>query len=272
MDESDKIKFKLGKFEGPLDLLLFLIKKAEVNIYDIPISHITKQYLDYLSYATKIDLENITEFYIMATTLLYIKSRMLLPVETNLDEEIEDPRQELVERLIEYQKFKKLTGKISDKETEWLIERKRPQMILPFAEKDFWEQAQIWDLLKIFSDMVSTLTTERIVDLYEEVTVNEKITLIRELIDTHGELQFTDLIKKGKSVSEIICAFLAVLELAKLRQIVVYQNKLFGDIRIKQNVSVYTENNDKEEEIEQDKEEEIEQDKEEEIEQDKEEE
>ena len=89
------------------------------------------------------------------------------------------------------------------------------------------KKAQIWDLLKLFADMVSSLTSERIVDLYEEVTVNEKITLIMELIDTHGEFLFTDLIIKGRSVSEIICAFLAVLELAKLRQIIVFQNKLF---------------------------------------------
>ncbi|MBN2533811.1 MAG: segregation/condensation protein A [Spirochaetales bacterium] len=233
---QSKIKYKLDKFEGPLDLLLFLIKKAEVNIYDIPIAQITEQYIEYLDYATKIDLENITEFYIMATTLLYIKSRMLLPIETNLDEEIEDPRQELIERLIEYQKLKKLTSMISDKETEWLIERKKNQKILPFPEKDFWEQAQIWDLLKLFSSMVSSLTTERIIDLYEEVTVNEKITLIRELIETHGEFLFTDLIKKEKSVSEIVCAFLAVLELVKMRQILVFQNRLFGDIRIKQQI------------------------------------
>lgn len=231
---QSKMKFKLGTFEGPLDLLLFLIKKAEVNIYDIPIARITEQYLEYLDYATKIDLENITEFYTMATTLLYIKSRMLLPIETNLDEEIEDPRQELIERLIEYQKFKKLTNIITEKETDWLIERKKCQKILPFPENDFWEQAQIWDLLKLFSDMVSSLTTEKIIDLYEEVTVNEKITLIRELIETHGEFFFTDLLKKEKSVSEIICAFLAILELAKLKQILVYQNRLFGDIRIKQ--------------------------------------
>jgi segregation and condensation protein A len=238
MEQSNaetRIKYKLGKFEGPLDLLLFLIKKAEVNIYDIPIAQITEQYLEYLEYATKIDLENITEFYIMATTLLYIKSRMLLPVETNLDEEIEDPRQELIEKLIEYQKFKKLTNIISEKESEWLIERKKSQKILPFPETEFWEQAQIWDLFKIFSDMVSSLTTERIIDLYEEVTVNEKITLIRELIETQGEFLFTDLIKNDRSVTEIVCSFLAVLELAKLRQILVYQNRLFGDIRIKQN-------------------------------------
>jgi segregation and condensation protein A len=226
-------QFKLGDFEGPLDLLLFLIKKAEVNIYDIPIAKITEQYLEYLDFSTKVDLDNITEFYILAATLLYIKSRMLLPIETNLDEEIEDPRKELVEKLIEYQKFKKLTEIMTEKETEWLIERKKNQKILPFPETDFWEQAQIWDLLKIFSSIISSLTSERIIDLYEEVTINEKITLISEFIDTKGEFLFTELIKKTGSISEIICSFFAVLEMTKMKKINVYQNKLFGDIRIK---------------------------------------
>ncbi|MBN1696092.1 MAG: segregation/condensation protein A [Spirochaetales bacterium] len=226
-------QFKLGDFEGPLDLLLFLIKKAEVNIYDIPIAQITEQYLRYLDYATKVDLEDITEFYMLAATLLYIKSRMLLPVETNIDDEIEDPRKVLVEKLIEYQKFKKLTEIITEKETEWLIERKKNQKILPFPENDFWEQAQIWDLLKIFSSIITSLTTERVVDLYEEVTINEKITLIGEYIETRGEFLFTELIKKTNSISEVICSLLAVLEVTKMRRIVVYQNKLFGDIRIK---------------------------------------
>ncbi len=233
----EKPSFKIGKFEGPLDLLLYLIKKAEVNIYDIPISQITEQYLEYLSYATKIDLENITEFYILAATLLHIKSRMLLPVETDLDDEIEDPRTELVEMLIEYQKYKKLSELMEEKEkeAEWVIERKQSQSILPFPENDFWEQAQVWDLFKIFSSIISNLSSERIVDLYEEVTINEKITLIRELLETRGEFTFTDLIKKGGSILEIVCSFLAILEMAKSRQILVYQNILFGDIRIKAN-------------------------------------
>ena len=123
MNESDKMKtavkdeksntYKLGDFEGPLDLLLFLIKKNEVNIYDIPIGEITEQFLEYMDYAVTTDLSSLTEFYAMAADLLYIKSRMLLPVEIELDgEELDDPRQELVDRLIEYQKFKKLTVQI----------------------------------------------------------------------------------------------------------------------------------------------------------------
>ena len=101
-------QFRIGGFEGPLDLLLFLIKKNEINIYDIPISEITEQYLKYIHYAARIDLDNIIEFYSMAATLIYIKSRMLLPVQgIDLNELIDDPRKELVEKLIEYQKYKK---------------------------------------------------------------------------------------------------------------------------------------------------------------------
>jgi segregation and condensation protein A len=107
--QGEKQSFKLEKFEGPLDLLLFLIRKAEINIYDIPIAAITEQYLGYLKYATRVDLDNITEFYLMAATLIWIKSRMLLPVEVDLESELEDPRRELVEKLIEYQKYKKLS-------------------------------------------------------------------------------------------------------------------------------------------------------------------
>ena len=100
--------FRVNEFEGPLDLLLFLIRKNDVNIYDIPIAGITEQYLEYLRFDTELDLEDLTEFHSLAATLLYIKSRMLLPVELEMDDEGEDPRQELVEKLIEYQKFKKL--------------------------------------------------------------------------------------------------------------------------------------------------------------------
>ena len=102
--------FKVNDFEGPLDLLLFLIKKNEINIYDIPISDITEQYLEYLDYAVSLNLDSLTEFYELAAHLIYIKSKMLLPVEVDLDnEDIEDPRMELVNKLIEYQKFKKLS-------------------------------------------------------------------------------------------------------------------------------------------------------------------
>jgi segregation and condensation protein A len=234
INASDKHHFHLGDFEGPLDLLLFLIRKSEINIYDIPIAAITEQYLGFLSYATRVDLDTMTEFYLMAATLLYIKSKMLLPIELNMEDEIEDPRRELVEKLIEYQKFKKLSDLMADKEgeVEWIIERTQNQRILPFTDDGIWEQVSVWDLLQTFSSLLSSLSSERIIDLYEEVSVNEKITLITELLEAQPEFLFTDLVRR-RSVLEIVCAFFAVLEMVKVRRIVVFQNKLFGDIRVR---------------------------------------
>jgi segregation and condensation protein A len=226
--------FHIGQFDGPLDLLLFLIKKNEINIYDIPISQITEQYLEYLKLAVKIDLENITEFYLLAATLLYIKSRMLLPVEVDLSEEFEDPRRELVEKLIEYQRIRKLSEMMGEKEreTEWIIERKNRQRVLPFTDEELWTQIEVWDLLKTFSTIMSGLSAERIIDLYEEVSINEKISLINELLEEKKEFLFTDLIVRPDSIMDIVCAFLAILESVKAKRIGIFQNKLFGDIRI----------------------------------------
>ncbi|HVP19780.1 MAG TPA: segregation/condensation protein A [Spirochaetia bacterium] len=232
--ESEKQHFHLGDFDGPLDLLLFLIRKSEVNIYDIPIASITEQYLSYLNFATRVDLDTMTEFHLMAATLLYIKSKMLLPVELSLDDELEDPRRDLVEKLIEYQKFRKLSDLMAEKEgeVEWIIERNRSQRILPFSDEGIWDQVSVWDLLQTFSSLLTTLTSERIIDLYEEVSVNEKITLIAELLDDREEFLFTDLVKR-RSLLEVVCAFWAVLELVKQRRITVMQNRLFGDILVR---------------------------------------
>ncbi len=246
MNESDKMEtavkdektntYKLGDFEGPLDLLLFLIKKNEVNIYDIPIGEITEQFLEYMDYAVTTDLSSLTEFYAMAADLLYIKSRMLLPVEIELDgEELDDPRQELVDRLIEYQKFKKLTVLMEEKEeeSEWSFERKRIQRVLPFEEEELWGKIDTWDLLKTFSTLVSAYSSEKILDLYEEISVSEKITLMNELLDNKGECFFTDLIVRKENLLDIVCAFMAILEAVKFKMACIYQNRMFGDIKIR---------------------------------------
>jgi len=225
--------FKLDEFEGPLDLLLYMIRKNEINIYDIPIAQITDQYIEYLRNAETIDMEDITAFHAMAATLLYIKSRTLLPAEMN-DTDAEDPRADLVEHLIEYQRIKKLSGLMEEKEkeNEWIIERRRLQHNLPFADDDIWEKVDIWDLVKAFSSLAKNLPAESIIDLYEEVSVNEKTTLLSEFLENRGECRFTDLIVRSGSM-DVVCAFLAVLEAAKLRMIVLFQNRMFGDILIR---------------------------------------
>jgi segregation and condensation protein A len=233
-EKSGGRTFKLQEFEGPLDLLLFLIRKNEINIYDIPIAQITEQYLQYLARAPELDLDEVSDFHAIAATLLLIKSRMLLPTEAEFEDE-EDPRQELVEKLIEYQKFKKLSGLMEEREreAEWMIERKRLQRALPFTEDELWEKADIWDLLKTFTGLMRHLPGERIIDLYEEVTVNEKITLLSELLENRGECRFTDLVVRNGSIMDIVCAFLALLESVKVRMVQVFQNRMFGDILIR---------------------------------------
>ncbi|MDR1288522.1 MAG: segregation/condensation protein A [Treponema sp.] len=232
--EKKSRHFKLNEFEGPLDLLLFLINKNEINIYDTPIAQITEQYLDYIVRAGVFDLDEASEFHVMTARLLYIKSVSLLPGKT-YEDDADDPRRELVEQLIEYQKIKKLSELMEEKEreTEWVIERKKLQKTLPFADEDLWEEADIWDLLKTFSALMRDISGERIIDLYEEISVNEKITLLAELLETRGECSFTDLVARNGSVMDIVCAFLAILEAAKIRTAVVFQNRMFGDILIR---------------------------------------
>jgi len=231
--KAESRSFKLSEFEGPLDLLLYMIRKNEINIYDIPIAQITEQYISYIRNLEIMDLEDLTGFHTMAATLLFIKSRTLLPVEMN-DDFGEDPRAELVEKLIEYQKFKKLSELMveKEKENEWLIERKRLQHNLPFTDDDMWQKVDIWDLVKSFSSLTINLPAERIIDLYEEVSVNEKTTLLSEFLETKGECRFTDLIIRAGAL-DVVCAFLAVLEAAKMRLIILFQNRLFGDILIR---------------------------------------
>jgi len=235
-----KRKFKAGDFEGPLDLLWYLIHKSEINIYDIPIAQITEEYLDYLDYATETDLGDLSEFYKWAAMLLNMKSRMLLPIEIVYDdEEAEDPRQELVEKLIEYQKFKKLSELMEEKEntSEWNFERSKIQRVLPFDEKESaWEEIDTWDLLqqmqKLFKNMVSQYSDEKILNMYEEISVNEKITLMNELFENQNEFMFTELITRIGNEMDVICAFMAILEAVKFRMIKILQNRLFGDIKI----------------------------------------
>jgi segregation and condensation protein A len=240
--------YKLHDFEGPLDLLLYLIRKNEINIYDIPVAAITEQYLEYIRFAEILDLEEVTEFQSMAATLLLIKSRTLLPVEMDDDMDYSDPRQELVEKLIEYQRFKKLTELMEEKEkeAEWTLERQKLQRNLPFNEADMWEKVDVWSLMRTFAMILrrDNQLNEQIFDLYEEVTTNEKTALLMELMETRGECSISDLIVHANSVMDVVCAFLAILEAVKIRMIVIFQHRMFGDILIKPYANAITQSGD----------------------------
>ncbi|WP_294430804.1 ScpA family protein [uncultured Treponema sp.] len=241
-EDSPKSKrcYTVGEFDGPLDLLWTLIRDNKINIYDIPIAQITEQFLEYLDYAASFELSDLSEFYSMAARLIYIKSRMMLPVEVKIDDDLDfdDPREELVDRLIEYQRFKKLSDLIEEKqdESEWNFERNKIQRVLPFEEKDLWERVDTWDLLeqmqKIFKTLMSQYTDQKILDITEEISVNEKITLMNELLESRSECMFTDLIIRKGNILDVICAFMAILEAVKFKMAAIFQNRMFGDIKI----------------------------------------
>lgn len=239
--KKEKRHFTAGEFDGPLDLLWALIRENKINIYDIPIVQITEQFLEYLDFAASVELGDLSEFYSMAAKLIYIKSRMMLPVEVKIEDDLDfdDPREDLVERLIEYQHFKKLSSLMEEKEdlNEWSFERKKIQRLLPEQNKDdVWEQIDTWDLLEqmqtLFKTLVSSYNDSKILDMNEEISVNEKITLINEFLEEKGECLFSDLIIRVGSKLDVICAFMAILEAVKFKMAAIYQNKLFGDIKI----------------------------------------
>ncbi len=234
-ESTEQLIYSISQFEGPLDLLLHLIDKAQVSIYSIPIAEITDQFMEYLNMASRVDLDDLTEFYLMASHLLLIKSNMLIPHEDTEEEIWDEDRQELVEQLLEYQKFKKYSALLSEAEESdsLLFYRKKSQFMLPFGDEQLWKEVNVWDLLKTFSSLLSTVTHDKIFNVYEEVSVKQKLTLMNELFEYQETISFIDLIVHEDSRIDIICAFLAVLEAVKFRMIIIEQHALFGDIQLR---------------------------------------
>ncbi|MDD3903784.1 MAG: segregation/condensation protein A [Sphaerochaeta sp.] len=241
---TDGKEFHIQAFDGPLDVLLYLIQKSEVNIYDIPISQITDQYLSYLKSSTSLEIADLTQFYKMAADLLYIKSRMLLPVDLEFDEEYEDPRQELVERLLEYQKFRKYTELLatSGGSGEFFITRKQSQFMLPFGDEELFNDVTLQDLLKTFSKLMTSITPNKVFNVYESVTVNEKIALMHELFEVKEYLSIADIIIHLDDPLHIICTFMAILDACKLKMIYIEQAEPFGEILIRKRENDIDEN------------------------------
>lgn len=241
------ISVKLEAFEGPLDLLLHLIDKNKVNIYDIPIIEITKQYLDYIQEMETKDLDSISDFLVMASTLINIKSKMLLPKEEEAESE-EDPRTELVERLLEYKMFKYISGILKDKEIlASKVLYKEPT--IPHEVKTFKEEV---DPAKLLTDVTLGKIQKTFVYLMkkqedkidpirskfgeikqEQISLEDKIIDIRNYASSHEVFSFTQLLSDQATKTEFIVTFLGVLELIKSGQVIVDQESLFDDIIIR---------------------------------------
>lgn len=232
-------KVKLEVFEGPLDLLLFLIKKEEVDIYDIPIAKITDQYLEYLELMQLLDLSIAGEFLVMAATLMHIKSKLLLPPDETEpeNEEEQDPRAELVKRLLEYKKFKEAAAELSQKEShqKHFFARVGSGVNideLPAPEDEAFE-ASLFDLITAFTKVLKDIPKDVFHQVIkDEFTVSEKIHDILHMLVDEKKVMFTDLFKAARNKFEIITTFLAILELIKIREISILQHAPFGEIEI----------------------------------------
>lgn len=230
------VTIKLARFEGPLDLLLHLIKRDEIDIYDIPISHITQQYLGYLELMRILDLEVAGDFLVMAATLMRIKVKMLLPL-PGVGAEAEDegdPREELVQRLIEYRQFKEAAGTLKEREAERRLLHERGMVPgddemgpLPLAA------ASLFDLIDALNRVMSRLPEQAVYEVQGEVyDVEDKMQLIASLAAERGTMTFESLLVGCRVRIEMIVIFIALLELIKLGRISIVQTVEFGEIQI----------------------------------------
>jgi segregation and condensation protein A len=230
------VTIKLARFEGPLDLLFHLIKRDEIDIYDIPIAHITEQYLSYLELMRILDLEVAGEFLVMAATLMRIKAKMLLPLPGVGEDEDEegDPREELVQRLIEYRQFKEAANTLKDKEGERRLLFGRGMMPgeeemgpLPLAP------ATLFDLIDALNRVMSRLPEASVYEVQAEVyDVEDKMSFISNLAAERGRIVFEELLAHCRVRLEMVVTFMALLELIKMGRIEVVQTVGFGTIEI----------------------------------------
>ncbi|MFH0812916.1 MAG: segregation/condensation protein A [Pseudomonadota bacterium] len=236
MDEtSPTYQVHLPVFEGPLDLLLHLIKINEIDIYDIPVAVITAQYLEYLDLMQELNLDVAGEYLLMAATLAYIKSKMLLPPEPETSEEPsgEDPREELVQRLLDYQRFKIAAEKLADKEIlgRDIFPRSEPEAE---EENEGIEEASLFDLIEALRGVIKKIDTyEKILDFTKEkISIKDKMMEILEQLAVVEYIIFQDLFSSAQHRMDVIVTFMAMLELIRSQKIRALQFQNFGTIRI----------------------------------------
>ena len=240
-----KVQFEV--FEGPLDLLLYLIKKEEVDIYEVNLTKLATQFIEYVDLMRQFDLEVVGEFLVMASTLMYIKSRELLPVDQQVtvegeEEEGEDPRWELIRQLVEYKKFKDAAAQLQTLE-------ERQENIFPRVpgKIEFHEEAAptkpevgIFDLLNAVNGILKRFADKAAAtrEIYEDKwTVSEKIEFVRNILAERGPVKFSELFEKAANRAEVVCTFLALLELIRLKQLACVQPEPFAEIEIGQAVA-----------------------------------
>jgi segregation and condensation protein A len=229
-DITDDLKILLGEFEGPLDLLLHLIRQEQVSIYDIPVARITDEYLRYLRVMQEMDIAVAGDFLVMAATLIELKTRMLLPRDPIADqEEEEDPRTDLVNQLLEYQKYKAAAQMLWSRATVERAVFKRAELETDKNNPEV--SVGLFDLLKVFQDILARHKEEVMLEIErEEISMSEMLERLRNMVMSASELNLRVFFERAKSRRELVLAFLSVLELVRTTEIRLFQRETFGDI------------------------------------------
>jgi segregation and condensation protein A len=228
-DVNDELKIVMGEFEGPLDLLLHLIRQEQVSIYDIPVARITDEYLRYLQLMQELDIAVAGDFLVMAATLIELKTKMLLPRDPLATEEEEDPRRELVDHLLEYQKYKAAAEMLWSRATVERAVFKRAELE---TDKNNPEVAVgVFDLLKVFQEILARHKEEVLLEIErEEISMAEMLERLRNMVMSSGELNLRVFFERAQSRRELVLAFLSVLELVRTTEIRLLQRETFGEI------------------------------------------
>ena len=235
---ADAPRIELPLFEGPLDLLLYLIRRDRIDIHDIPIAPITRRYMEYLDLMRELNLDVAGEFMVMAATLIHIKSKMLVPVEPTEaegEEEYVDPREELVRRLLEFQRYKEAAGILHQQAQIRAAQWTRPDSVLPRFDDAGEEmlEAGLYDLIAAFKEMLDRRKTLLAHEIEGEgPSVEERMAELLMMIDVGRSLEFLELFAALGTKAEMIVTFLALLELIRLKRVRVYQRGMFGPIRV----------------------------------------
>jgi len=233
LDRSgDELNLVLGEFAGPLDLLLYLIRQEQVDIYDIPVARITDEYLRYLRLMQEMDIALASDFLVMAAQLIEIKSKMLLPPDPfaeTTEEELLDPRRELIDRLLEHQKFKAAAQMLWSRAT---VERAIYTRATLETDKNNPEvSAGVFDLLKVFQEILARKKQEVLLEIErDEITMAQMLERLRNMIMSAGELNLRQFFERAETRRELVLAFLSVLEIVRSSEIVLVQAETFGDI------------------------------------------
>lgn len=237
---DDVLRLQLDQFEGPFEMLLYLIRVQEIDIFDIPILRVTEQYLRFMDLMQGNNLDVAGEFLVMAATLIQIKSKMLLPIDVPAEEEEEiieeDPRMELVEKLLEYRKFRDLSVALGDRQEkrgDWFGRSVKPVIERDESEEEELLDVGLYDLIKAVRAILRYMTEGAAHQVIGEgSSVDEKISRIETLLTERESITWKDLFDECQSRVELVCCLLAILELCRMRRIRAHQHQNFGDIRI----------------------------------------